>query len=82
MTTSSDRSGIFSAAKSESSEFSGTAKAMAGAASDQAAEVAAQAQQLAKEQFDNLAEAIRRKPIQATGIAAGIGFVLAMIARR
>ncbi len=40
------------------------------------------AQELAREQFDNLTLAIRRNPLQAAAIAAGIGFVLALFARR
>ena len=52
------------------------------AAGDQLAEVAGQAQQAAQVQLDRLADAIRQKPIQATGIAAGVGFVLALLARR
>lgn len=52
------------------------------AAGDQLAEVAGQAQQAAQVQLDKLADAIRRRPLQATGIAAGVGFVLALIARR
>jgi ElaB/YqjD/DUF883 family membrane-anchored ribosome-binding protein len=52
------------------------------AAGDQLAEVAGQAQQAAQVQLDNLADAIRQRPIQATGIAAAVGFVLALLARR
>ncbi len=74
---------------SERSELPGNEKStgaavasMAGAAGDQIAEAAGQAKQVAVEQLDRLAETIRRRPLQATGIAAGIGFVLAMLARR
>ena len=55
---------------------------MGNAAGDQLAEVAGQAQQAAQVQLDKLADAIRQRPLQATGIAAGVGFVLAMLARR
>jgi ElaB/YqjD/DUF883 family membrane-anchored ribosome-binding protein len=55
---------------------------MASAAGTEIAEVANQAQQVAHQQFDKLAETIRSRPLQATGIAVGIGFVLAMLARR
>ena len=55
---------------------------MASAAGDEISHVAGQAQQVAHEQLDRLADTIRRKPIQSTGIAAGIGFLLAMLARR
>jgi len=43
---------------------------------------AGQAEQMAHQQLDRLADRIRSKPIQSTGIAAGIGFVLALLARR
>lgn len=46
------------------------------------ATIANQAGVTAQEQLDRLAEAIRRKPVQAAGIAAGIGFMLALLARR
>ena len=52
------------------------------AAGDQIADVAGQAQEAAKVQLDKLADIIRQKPLQATGIAAGVGFVLALLARR
>jgi ElaB/YqjD/DUF883 family membrane-anchored ribosome-binding protein len=55
---------------------------MASAASEEISHVAGQAQQVAHQQLDRLADTIRRKPIQSTGIAAGIGFLLAMLARR
>jgi ElaB/YqjD/DUF883 family membrane-anchored ribosome-binding protein len=37
---------------------------------------------LAQDQYDELIASIRRNPLQAAGIAAGIGFVLALLARR
>jgi ElaB/YqjD/DUF883 family membrane-anchored ribosome-binding protein len=51
-------------------------------AQDKFAETMEQAQTLAQEQYDKLAANIRRNPLQAAGIAAGIGFVLALLARR
>jgi ElaB/YqjD/DUF883 family membrane-anchored ribosome-binding protein len=45
-------------------------------------ETVERAQALAQEQYDKLAASIRRNPLQAAGIAAGIGFVLALLARR
>ena len=51
-------------------------------AQDKFAETVEQAQTLAQEQYDKLAASIRRNPLQAAGIAAGIGFVLALLARR
>jgi len=52
------------------------------AAGEQLAGAAGQAQHMAHQQLDRLADRIRAKPIQSTGIAAGIGFVLALLARR
>ena len=45
-------------------------------------EAIGQAQQMASEQLDQLQGMIRRNPLAAAGIAAGIGFFLAVIARR
>ena len=56
--------------------------AVASATGEQLSDVAGQAQQAAKDQLDKLADSIRRNPIQSTGIAAGVGFLLALIARR
>jgi ElaB/YqjD/DUF883 family membrane-anchored ribosome-binding protein len=55
---------------------------VANAAQDKFTETVDQAQALAQEQYDRLAAGIRRNPLQAAGIAAGIGFVLALLARR
>ena len=63
-------------------EVKSTVSAMAGAAGEQLAGAAGQAQHVAQEQLDRLAETIRRRPIQTTGIAAGIGFALALLALR
>ena len=57
-------------------------RAGAAAAGEQIAEVAGQAEQIAHRQMDRLADTIRARPMQATGIAAGIGFALALLARR
>jgi ElaB/YqjD/DUF883 family membrane-anchored ribosome-binding protein len=35
----------------------------------------------AEEQYDSILRAIRRSPLQAVAIAAGVGFVLALIVR-
>jgi ElaB/YqjD/DUF883 family membrane-anchored ribosome-binding protein len=59
-----------------------TASDMAGAAGEQLGEVADQAKQIAHNQLDKLAGTIRTKPLQSAGIAVGIGFVLALLARR
>ena len=55
---------------------------LANSAQDRFNETVEQAQALAQEQYDKLAANIRRNPLQAAGIAAGIGFVLALLARR
>ena len=59
-----------------------TVRADAAVAGEQIAKVAGQAQEMAHQQFDRLADTIRARPLQATGIAAGIGFALALLARR
>jgi ElaB/YqjD/DUF883 family membrane-anchored ribosome-binding protein len=55
---------------------------MASAAQDRMSETMEQAQDFAQDQYDKLTTSIRRNPLQAAGIAAGIGFVLALLARR
>lgn len=58
------------------------ARELASNAQDRFNETVESAQALAQEQYDKLAANIRRNPLQAAGIAAGIGFVLALLARR
>jgi len=55
---------------------------LANTAQDKFNETVEQAQALAQDQYDKLEASIRRNPLQAAGIAAGIGFVLALLARR
>ncbi len=55
---------------------------LATSAQDKVTSALDSAQELAREQYDNLTLAIRRNPLQAAAIAAGIGFVLALLARR
>lgn len=55
---------------------------LANTAQDKFNETVEHAQALAQEQYDKMAASIRRNPLQAAGIAAGIGFVLALLARR
>ncbi len=55
---------------------------LATSAQDKVTSAIDSAQELAREQYDNLTLAIRRNPLQAAAIAAGIGFVLALLARR
>jgi ElaB/YqjD/DUF883 family membrane-anchored ribosome-binding protein len=58
------------------------ARDMANAAGEKISDTDEQAQALAQDQYDKLTASIRRNPLQAAGIAAGIGFVLALLARR
>lgn len=48
----------------------------------QAADTAEQVQSATREQFDKLESTIRRNPVAAAGVAAGVGFLLALLARR
>ena len=61
---------------------SNTVKDLASSAQDKFDETVEQARDLAQVQYDRLEASIRRNPLQAAGIAAGIGFVLALLARR
>lgn len=58
------------------------ARELASNAQERLSDTVESAQALAQEQYDKLAASIRRNPLQAAGIAAGIGFVLALLARR
>jgi ElaB/YqjD/DUF883 family membrane-anchored ribosome-binding protein len=51
---------------------------MAGKVADTAKDV----QQQAKAQMDRLSVSIREKPLQSAAIAAGLGFLFAVVARR
>lgn len=55
---------------------------MASEAGDQLMNAAGQAQDAAQVQMDKLADCIRRSPLQSAGIAAGIGFLVALMVRR
>jgi len=55
---------------------------LANAAQDTFNSAIDQAQTMAHDQYDKLTASIRRNPLQAAGITAGIGFVLALLARR
>jgi ElaB/YqjD/DUF883 family membrane-anchored ribosome-binding protein len=61
---------------------SATVSDLANTAQDKISETVDQAQALAQDQYDKLVSTIRRNPLQAAGIAAGVGFVLALLARR
>ena len=81
MSGTNDRFSGYSSSNSEHGSKE-TLAGITGAAGEKLADAAGQAQQVAQQQMDKLTEAIRNKPIQAAGIAAGVGFVLAMLARR
>jgi ElaB/YqjD/DUF883 family membrane-anchored ribosome-binding protein len=55
---------------------------LANTAQDRINSTVDQAQAMAQDQYDKLTASIRRNPLQAAGIAAGVGFVLALLARR
>lgn len=55
---------------------------LASTAQDKISSAVDQAQTMAQDQYDKLTASIRRNPLQAAGIAAGVGFVLALLARR
>ena len=55
---------------------------LASTAQDRMSDTMEQAQDFAQDQYDKLTTSIRRNPLQAAGIAAGVGFVLALLARR
>jgi ElaB/YqjD/DUF883 family membrane-anchored ribosome-binding protein len=55
---------------------------LANTAQDKINSAVDQAQSMAQDQYDKLTASIRRNPLQAAGIAAGVGFVLALLARR
>ena len=61
---------------------SGTVSDLANAAQERLSDTVDQAQALAHDQYDKLTIAIRRNPLQAAGIAAAVGFVFALLARR
>ena len=68
--------------RSPSQSAANTVDNLASAAQDTLNAAVDQAQTLAQDQYDKLTASIRRNPLQAAGIAAGIGFVLALLARR
>lgn len=55
---------------------------MAATAGDQLTDVASKTKEAVGVQYDKLADAIRERPMQAAGIAVGVGFVLALLTRR
>lgn len=61
---------------------SGAVATSTGYTGDQFEQTVDQVQELAQVEYDRLLANIRRNPLQAAGIAAGIGFVVALLARR
>jgi ElaB/YqjD/DUF883 family membrane-anchored ribosome-binding protein len=68
--------------RSPSQSASNSVDNLASAAQDTFNSAVDQAQTMAQDQYDKLTASIRRNPLQAAGIAAGVGFVLALLARR
>ncbi|KUO60555.1 MAG: hypothetical protein APF80_02540 [Alphaproteobacteria bacterium BRH_c36] len=58
------------------------AERTASEAASNVADVAEQVQSSAKEQYDRLESIIRRNPVASVSAAAGVGLLIAMIARR
>lgn len=58
------------------------AEQLASKAAGKAEDAVEQVQSAAKEQFDQLEKTIRRNPVASVSIAAGVGLLLAIIARR
>ena len=54
----------------------------ANTAVDDISNAASRVQETANEQFDKLSASIRDKPLQSAAIAAGLGFLFAVVARR
>lgn len=54
----------------------------AGEAGEKMGETVANVRQVAADSFDKVETAIRRNPLAAASVAGGIGFLLAVLARR
>lgn len=65
-----------------SSEAEQAVRSAASDAADIAEDVAGDVKAKAEEQFDRMESAIRRNPMASVAAAAGVGLVLALIARR
>ncbi len=64
------------------SKAENVADRVAAATPPEVADAAGRLRDEANVQFDRLSDAIRNKPIQSAAIAAGLGFLFAVIARR
>ena len=49
--------------------------------SDLATATISEAKEVARDQYDSFVALVRRNPLQSAGIAAGIGFLAALVAR-
>lgn len=78
MSNSSTYDSVRSAAEQAEDNASRVGRDLAGKAADAASSV----QQEAKTQMDRLSVSIREKPLQSAAIAAGLGFIAAIVARR
>ena len=54
---------------------------MTSEATDLATATITEAKEIARDQYDSVVALIRRNPLQSAGIAAGIGFLAALLAR-
>lgn len=54
---------------------------MTSEATDLATATISEAKEIVRDQYDGFVAAIRRNPLQSAGIAAGIGFFAALLAR-
>ena len=68
--------------KSAASRVGADVSKAAGDMSDKATETMATVRQAASENLDKVETAIRRNPLAAASIAGGVGFLLAVLARR
>ena len=68
--------------KAAASRAGAEASKALGEAGEKAGEMVSSAKQMANDQFDKVESAIRRNPLAAASIAGGIGFFLAVLARR
>lgn len=78
MATSNTYDSVRSAVETAEDKVSRAGSDLAGKVADTANSV----QQEAKVQMDRLSVAIQQKPLQSAAIAAGIGFLFAVVARR
>lgn len=69
-------------AKDSASDAARTASDTAKQVGRDVSNAVGQAADIAHDQLDSMTSYVRKNPLQATAIAAGVGFVFALIARR